>query len=164
MGISGPWRFEAHRFGASAPSQPHLSQGSEPSPAAGLGLIFPISGKVFGASLPEDQLSFYHPCPPHSKPCPSPLSSSLLFSWWLCQPLELCAHVCARPWVMPGCGGDFDSGRGSGYNSQARNNKSLSTQSQLGSRAGRAWLSSFPGMGLPQLLTVMGIFRAGSLG
>lgn len=141
MEISGlqVWGFQL------PPSLTH--QDSEPSPAAGLGLIFLISRKVLELPFLGTSSGFYHLSPPTPSPVPAlsphPSCSLCVFSSpWSSVPVSV-----PIPGSCPGSGGDFDSGRGSGYNSQDRNNNSLVTLSQLGSTADRAWLSSFPGMG-----------------
>lgn len=109
MGISGPWGFQGHRdfrvtlLELSGSSQAHPSQDSEPSPAATLGLIFPISREVLELLFLSTSSGFYHPSP-SSKLCSSPLSSSLLFPGWLWQPLELCALSVPIPGSCPGSG------------------------------------------------------------
>lgn len=141
----------SHRFGAfsSLPTSP--SPGFSAFPCSWLGVGSPNLKEGFGASRGPAQVLPSQS--PHSKPSPSPVSPSLLLPGGF-----------GSPWgSVPILGSGPASGRGSGCSSQVRNNKSLSTLSQLGSRAGRAWLSSFLQWGLPQLLTVMGIFQPGSL-
>lgn len=150
--ISGPWRFQSQVW--SFQLSPNLTQPRILSLPLQLawGWFSQSQGRFWGfpSRGPAQVLPSQSP---HSKPSPSPVSPSLLLPGGF-----------GSPWgAVPIPGSGPASGRGSGCSSQVRNNKSLSTLSQLGSRAGRAWLSSFLQRGLPQLLTVMGIFQPGSL-